>query len=147
MIFRMVALPDPLAPRMIFLWPAPRSKLTSFNTTLSSKASCTWSKATTGWSPFFGGRRAFIAAVASCSISINQRNHHSRDEEIHRDDADRSDDNGLRRRNADSLGASDRPQPDVAGDADDDEAQDERLHQAHPDILHVERLPDRRPVK
>jgi hypothetical protein len=45
---RMVDLPDPLAPRISLVWPGSSSKLTSFSTTLSSKASDTRSIRTTG---------------------------------------------------------------------------------------------------
>ena len=48
MIFRIVDLPEPLAPRMILVCPLISVKLTSFSTTLSSNASYTWSNMITG---------------------------------------------------------------------------------------------------
>ena len=50
MSFRIVDLPEPLAPRITFVCPGSSVKLTSFNTTLSSNASDTLSTTTTGWS-------------------------------------------------------------------------------------------------
>ena len=44
-----------------------------------------------------------------------------------------------RRRLADARGAAGRPQTDVARDRHDDEPEHERLDDAHPDVLHVER--------
>ena len=41
MIFSEVDLPEPLAPRMILVWPLSSVKLTSFSTTFSSNASST----------------------------------------------------------------------------------------------------------
>ena len=43
MSLRIVDLPEPLPPRMTLVWPGSSSKLTSFRTTLSSKASETLS--------------------------------------------------------------------------------------------------------
>jgi hypothetical protein len=48
--FRIVDFPDPLAPRMIFVWPGSSEKLTSLSTTFSSNASETLSKTTAGLS-------------------------------------------------------------------------------------------------
>ncbi len=50
MSFRIVDLPEPLAPRMTFVCPGSSVKLTSFSTTLSSKASDTLSSTMTGCS-------------------------------------------------------------------------------------------------
>ena len=46
--FRIVDLPEPLAPRITFVCPGSSVKLTSFSTTLSSKASDTLSSTMTG---------------------------------------------------------------------------------------------------
>ena len=48
MIFRIVDFPEPLAPRMIFVWPLIRVKLMSLSTTFSSNASLTRSNTMTG---------------------------------------------------------------------------------------------------
>src|SRR5436305_14873410 len=98
MIFSVIDLPDPLAPRMIFVRPLPSVKLTSRSTIFSSNASCTCSSATTGC-PF---------------ALVEELNEHLRDEEVHRDDGDRSGDDGDRRRLTDALRAAARAKADVA---------------------------------
>src|SRR4029453_6889195 len=81
------------------------------------------------------------------AVSINERNERLRYEVVHGDDGDRADDHGLCRRLPPTTSPPLRPKADMTGDRDDDEAQDERLNQTHPDVLHIERLLDGRPVK
>src|SRR5262249_47696068 len=129
MIFSVIDFPDPLAPRMTFVWPFASVKLTSFKTTFSSKASCTCSSTTT------------------FALLVEELNQHLRDEEIHRDDSHRSRDDRNRRRPADALRAAARPKSDMAGNRDDHEAEHERLDQSLPDVLDIQRFGDRRPIK
>jgi hypothetical protein len=46
--FRIVDFPEPLAPRMIFVWPGSSEKLTSRSTTFSSNANDTFVNTTAG---------------------------------------------------------------------------------------------------
>src|SRR4029453_6279349 len=81
------------------------------------------------------------------AVSINERNERLRHEVVDGDDGHRADDHGLSRRLPHTTSPTLRPKAHMTGDRDDDEAQDERLDQTHPDVLHIERLLDGRPVK
>src|SRR5687767_7133270 len=90
--------PAPLAPRMIFVWPRRSSKLTSRSTTVSSNASDTCSKTMIGsFGPGFGAS-ATALRVCSVLISIKQRNHQARDEEVEDEHGDRCRHDGVRGR-------------------------------------------------
>src|SRR4051812_47776439 len=135
MIFRIVDFPDPLAPRMIFVWPVISVKLMLVSTTFSSKASFTWSKTTTG-APRSLRMSSADSSVVVVSTSVQQLDEQLRHEEVGGDHRHRPRHHRDRRRLADTLCAAAGPEPDMAGDGDDDEAEHERLDQPHPHVLH-----------
>src|SRR5512145_1993118 len=120
MILSVIDLPDPLAPRMIFVCPFLSVKLMSRSTTLSSNASLTCSSAMTGASGWLR-RVSRCASVSMAMVSVQQRDQEARNEEVHGDDGHRPDHHRHSRGLADALGAARRAQPDMAGDADNDE--------------------------
>ena len=71
MSFRIVDFPEPLAPRMIFVWPVISVKLMSCSTTFSSNASDTWSNTTTGAPARRAPRSSSGDRGASAGIAIN----------------------------------------------------------------------------
>src|SRR3954463_4691514 len=112
MIFSVVDLPEPLAPRMIFVWPEISVKLMFLRITLSSKASCTWSNTTTG-APGSLRISSTVCGVALSSMSVKQFDQHLCDEVIGGNPPHRSGDDRHCRRLADALRAAARPQPHV----------------------------------
>src|SRR5262249_39629064 len=137
--------PEPLAPRMIFVWPRSSVKLTSRNTTLSSKASETWSKTTIGGMPPDGcaARRASTAVIA---ISVQELHQQRRQEEVGGDDHHRSGDDRVGGGPSDALRAARRPHADVTPDRADHEAEHHRLDQTLPRVAQEEAVDNRRPV-
>ena len=133
--FRMVDFPEPLAPRMILVCPRSSVKLTSRRMTVSSKASDTRSRTSTGGSSAAGvlngvgrvGRtrsRQYSSVMRSCVTN--------RSTAITATDE------------ATTALVVARPTPcvpplvrktDMATDGDDGEAEAERLDQSHPDVV------------
>src|SRR4051812_36671567 len=144
MILRIVDLPEPLAPRMILVWPETSVKLMFFSTTLSSKASCTWSNITTGAPCSLRISSAVwpsaVVGTGISSMSVHRRDQNLGHEEVDGNHRHRSGHHRHRGRLADALRPALGPQPDVARGGDDDEPEHERFDDAHPQVLRVERL-------
>ena len=128
-------LPAPLAPRKILVWPGETEKVTFFRITLSSKARLTLSNTTTGACGLgqFDGDTEFVQALVRHQnrIEISNRVTKKSTAMTH----DRGCDHRVGGRAADALGAAARAQAHVAADRHDHEAEEERLDQAHPDVL------------
>src|SRR6185369_14632063 len=90
------------------------------------------------------------ASQASGGIELNgapEPNHdQAREEEVEDKDKDAGSDDGLRRRTADALRTTFGGKTVVAADRGDDEAEEDRLHQSHCDVLGDEFLVGHRPV-
>src|SRR5262245_61362827 len=134
MILRVVDLPDPLAPRMIFVWPLMSVKLQSFSTTFSAQASMTWLNTMTGAPLSLSICFAVRPDVTTAIRSVEELDEDLRHEEVGRDDGNRPRNHRQRRRAPDAGGAARRAHSDVARDRDDEEAEHKGLRQPHPRI-------------
>ena len=146
MSFRIVDLPEPLAPRITFVCPGSSVKLTSFNTTLSSKASDTLSTTTTGWSCVSGLANVAVPEVSYAHPTYSNVISNLRHEEVHRDHCNRRGHDGVGRGPTDALGTALGAKSHMTANGHDDISKAERLDNPHPRIVEVQPVDDRGPV-
>src|SRR5439155_20660335 len=111
----------------------------------SSNARHTWSNTIIG-PPKPRASLSNAARSSATAMSIEKNDEDLGHHEIHGDHRHRTGDDRQLGGVADALRAAGGAQPDVAADRHDREAEEDRLDDAHPDVLHVESLHDAAPV-
>src|SRR5262245_53872260 len=143
--FKVVDLPEPLAPSKSFVWPRYSVKLMSRRMTLSSNASDTQSNSTPGVASAADDEAVERLPVEVCIGPVQQREEEPCDEVVDGDHHYRRPHHRVGRRPPDALRAASGAQADMAADRRDHESNDERLQHAHPDVLHIQAFGHRRP--
>src|SRR5581483_3012885 len=149
--FRIVLLPEPATPKMALVSPRYSWNEMPSSTCLSSNAMDTSSNwivmadcgpaVLTGCSETAGGLT--ICAGGSLAEYCHRKPGHKK---VHSDDQDRRGHDRLGGGATDSLGAAARRDPVVTADGCDDKAEQDRLGQAHEDVLENQDLPGGAPV-